>query len=326
MTTNLFVVRTPLQLFNAVEARSRFHQGDSNHLLAYSPRPVDIGLIKNMLDAEWASYRIYDFSGMGRYLYAHRLRQWLADLGTIDTAWIGLAKHLPLHVANTISPSRLRLLDDGNETLLIARYISALREGKVTFHHMWRNRLLGINLKPDLLLGADYFSVYDVSGFGIASEKNDYRMFRQKTSTLPVKECTAFIGSNLVNNYFSDEAHFIEALRRVRRHITDKEVYYCPHRYESSALRLHIKELGFELITPSTILERAFMDMHWIPSRIATFRSTAVDTLALIYGIEGRMYEITPKDMGKSDRDAEMRAVYDDYKSRGGMIITPSDY
>lgn len=325
MKNNLFVVRTPLQCFNAIEARDRLHADDQNRLLIYYGREIDRQLIANQLDSQWQEIHWLRFRGMNKRRYGWLLAAWLRQLPPIDTMYLGLVTHLPLHVANVLQPATLRLLDDGNETLLIARGLQAAKLHPTHFRRAALDRLLGLKRDPDILQRMEAFSLYDTTAYGIPRLVNDYRAFRRRTAQLPVRAGLMFIGSNLVGTYFRDEAALLAQLGQVRQHFAGMPLWYCPHRYESDAMRRKIAALGFELFCQNAILEYAFLQAGWRPERIASFRSTAIDTLAQIYGITGCMLEV-PQTAIRDEKWQEMRAVWQDYQQRGGRVIAAADY
>ena len=321
-SVNLFVVRTPLQLFNATEARDRLHAGEHNALLMQYGSPVDRELMEGLLDDGWQVVRRYAFTGLRRRFYAWLLAPWLRQLGRPQVLYIGLITHLPLHVANFCAPQTLRLLDDGNETLLIARRLAELRHSSPK-RRRWLERLFAQRLDTGVLASIKAFSIYNTEPLGLPRLANDYRMFRQRVSDLPVRRCTVFIGSNLVGNYFKGEAEFLQVLSKVRER-WQGELIYCPHRYESQQLRDRIRALGFELLLPDTILEHAFMRAGWRPEGLATFRSTAVDTLGRIYGLPGVMIEM-PLDSIIADKQNELELVWEAFQASGGRVLMTSD-
>jgi hypothetical protein len=319
---NLFVVRTPLQLFNAIEARDRLHVGERNALLMQYGSAVDHELMEGLLDDGWQVVRRYAYNGLRRKLYAWLLASWLRQLGRPQVLYIGLITHLPLHVANFCAPQSLRLLDDGNETLLIARRLHELRQ-HLPRRRLWLERLLRQCLDPRALVDATAFSIYDTEPLGLPRLVNDYRMFRQRMKSLPTRSCVVFIGSNLVGNYFKGEEEFLQALAAVHERWPGK-LMYCPHRYESQALRERIQALGFELFLPDTILENAFMYAGWSPESLATFRSTAIDTLARIYGLPGVMVEMPLTSIIAAKLD-ELDMVWQTFRTGGGRVLMLSD-
>lgn len=319
---NLFVVRTPLQLFNAIEARDRLHVGECNALLMQYGSEVDRELMDGLLDGGWQMLQRYSFTGLRKYLYPWLLAPWLRKMGRLQALYIGLITHLPLHVANFCAPQSLRLLDDGNEILLIVRRLEEIRH-KPPRRRCWREWLFGRRLDTGVLASISAFSIYDTEALGLPRLANDYRMFRQHVRALPVRRCTVFIGSNLVGNYFKSEAEFLQVLSKVRERWSG-ELIYCPHRYESQQLRERIKAQGFELFLPDSILEHAFMRAGWLPEGLATFRSTAVETLGKIYGLPGVMIEM-PRNNIMADKLNELEAVWRGFRAGGGRVLMLSE-
>ncbi len=316
---NVFVVRTPLQYFNAMEARDRFHQGQRNLLLVCEGTRRDALLMADLDDGAWSAIERIDYGGLWRTFYAWRLRAWLRSLPAVSTLYVGLVRHAPLHVVNVLKPQSLRFLDDGNETLLIARWIRGLR-GQA-WAPRWRDRLLGRQLDPAPLQNAGFFTVYEVATETHEVIANDYRMFRSRVSTLPERPVLLFIGSNLVGHCLRDANALLDVLRDTRARYPDIECLYCPHRYEHTSLFSRIEACGYRLFQPGTILELALLNAGWRPAMLASIRSTAVDTLGLLYGIKGVLVEVDRSALVSDQAYAELEGVWRAFRAAGGTTL-----
>lgn len=319
---NVFVVRTPLQYFNAIEARDRFHQGERNLLLVCAGTRRDAALMARLDDGCWSAVEWLSYRGPLRGCYAWRLRSWLGSLPVISTLYIGLVRHAPLHILNVIKPRALRILDDGNETLLIARWIRRLQEQ--TWRPRWRDRLLGRQLDPARLQQAVFFTAYDVSTHGFESLRNDYRMFRARSRELPERPYLLFIGSNLLGHCLRDIDVLLDVLNKTRESHPGYEYLYCPHRYESDKVFAQIQDAGYRLFHPGTILEVALAEVGWRPALLASIRSTAVDTLGTLYGIKGVLIEVDRRGLASDMAYAELQGVWHAFRAAGGTTLTLS--
>lgn len=293
------VIRTPLQLFNAIEACQRFHQHDLKYLILVAGSPVDLTMMQAMLASEqnWAMVKTIIFQSWHKHFYGWQLNSWLSTLKPVSTVYIGMIRHVPLHVVNVLQPAQVCILDDGNESLMIARQINAWQASPAQQGNCWRNRFLGLQLKPDQLLNARFFSVFDIQAANNTVVNNDYRCFKARVSSLPVQPDVLVIGSNLVGTYLKDQSVLLLRLTQLRQHLPAGVAHwYAPHRYEPKDLVARIEQLGYRIYQPCSILEYSQLQQGWCFAASYSFRSTAVDTLQVIYRIPGYLCQLPETD------------------------------
>jgi hypothetical protein len=318
---NLFIVRTSLQLFNCMEARKRFHADEQNLLLIYFKKSIDADIMRQMLDDKWTHITWYHFSGIRQQLYPWLLPKSIRSLaGKIKALYLGLISHIPRHLANVLQPSWVCLVDDGNETIMLSKRIEYYRKNEIENPRL-KDKLLGKHTGTECFKNMCYFSAYDLPEI-VEEEKilNDYRHFKSHLCALPQKQAFVFIGSNLVGSYIKSQMLLLDALTEVAQINIGKQLFYAPHRYEDRETLKRISELGYELLSFNTIIELGFANAGWLPSKIATLRSTALDLLMSIYGLDGEVYRL-PDEQFNPEKLAEMHALYQDYERRGVHII-----
>lgn len=316
MATNLFVARTPLQLFNCIEARDRFHSGEDNRLLLGIRKGADRGLMEEQLEPGWAQVRRVALQGLGQHLYPWRLSSWLQDLGPLERCYLGLPRHLGAHVVNRTRPRLVVLVDDGNETLKIVGDL--LRGAYVSeYRTPLRHRLLGKDTGLGFLEQAQFFTVYGPS-LPLPADRilaNDYRCFRHRIQALPETDEVWIIGSRLVGTYLKDQEALLAALERLQAWYGDRRLVYVSHRYESARDRTAIQDrLGLELRSFPCILERAVLREGRRPREVASLRSTALDTLARLYGVPARVFAVSREQVRTEAAWQELRALYAHYQ------------
>ena len=110
---------------------------------------------------------------------------------------------------------------------------------------------------------------------------------------LPERSSSSFIGSNLIDTYM-DKAFFEENMLKIVNYYKEYKVIYILHRYEDKVYLESLGDkLGFEVIQFSMILEIALLEYGKIPEKVATFRSTALETLGYLYApIAMEVFEI----------------------------------
>ena len=102
----------------------------------------------------------------------------------------------------------------------------------------------------------------------------------------------------------------------VKKYYGDLVVQYCAHRYEPDRLLTEIGALGFETVRHDTILENVFFKTGQKPAEISTLRSTALDTLAQLYGITPRVFSFDLDRINGVEKKFEFERLIQDYKNR----------
>lgn len=304
------VVRTPLQLFNAIEACQRFHRHDLKYLIVVAGSSIDLQMMQAMItsDQDWVAIETVIFQGWHKHFYGWQLNPWLTSLKPVKAVYIGMIRHVPLHTVNILQPEQVWILDDGNESLMIARQIHRWQQqknGQAQINHRhqiniparFSDQLLGLQLQPDRLLKANFFSAFQIPVVPNQLVHNDYQCFKVKVHDLPIRADVLVIGSNLVGTYLKNESILLLRLKDLRQYLpSDVPHWYAPHRYETAQTIDKIQQLGYHIYQSSGILEYSQLQQGWRFSASYSIRSTAIETLYKIYGIPGFLCQLPVKD------------------------------
>lgn len=322
---SLFIVRTPFQLFNCIEAQGVFKDVGECHLLCIYKKDIDRLLMERMIESKlWKSVFFLQLTTVNRLCYPLVVKHFLINIKDAKYCFFGLTTPLISHCINTVQAEKNILLDDGNEIFLIAKKIA----NKKIFHIDMIQRIYNIILgrKVDFSFAKDLsiFTFFDLKDYRLDNVvlHNDYHVFKQKVLTLPTSKEVFFIGSNLIDTYM-DKQFFEENMLKVVNYYRGFKVVYVLHRYEDKVYLESIgSKLGFEVIQFSMILEMALLEYGKIPEKIATFRSTALETLGYLYApIEMKVFEIDTERLLKPDQKAEYEILYNNYRKKNIPII-----
>jgi hypothetical protein len=151
--------------------------------------------------------------------------------------------------------------------------------------------------------------------------QNDFSYFKTKIRNLEKEEDVFFIGSRMIDNGISKEVFELSLKKVVEFYKTvNKNVIYVPHRYENiEYLEELSKKLKFILTPFSTIIEFEFIMKGIDPSEVATFRSTAVDTLKIIYNTKVMIFKIELDKIDKNKQN-EFKLVYKNFENKKYVI------
>jgi len=317
---NVFIINTPYQLLNAIEAVHLF-QLTNNHLivplLKSAARERFMALIKAndwvtvsfpspfIESKPWVEkvfgrvvHRWYHRClHLGRMITVARL---VARFKKVDKLFLGqyLVEHVPymMHIANTIEYNTLCLLDDGTDTIEIAKRRQKIQRndrearfdqnntnpsvGEPRQTHV-RGKFWKWNLAEAKSL--TFFTSYDIDV--VPSDqliRNDYSYLRSLASPqqIDMSDTVLFLGLCVVDGEFEMNAH-LEFLSMAREYFAGKKFVYVAHPRESAASVAKIRELlQCELWPSSSVIEYDLIVRGVKPGAVAGFVSSALLSLA----------------------------------------------
>lgn len=323
---NLFLVQTPFQLFNAIEAKNRFHTNEKNILIIiHKGNQKNLDQINEILDYdnEWYDVIYIDFvTKIQRFFYPIFIKSIIKKLNAlkINNIYVALYRNVAAHIINSVKHKNTVIYDDGNN---IFKTINFLNKNKKKSFYIFRKIVSVLLLRKigiDFIYDSTIFTLFDISLFKNIKNKiiqNDFSYFKTRIKNLDKEEDVFFIGSRMIGNGISEdvfEASLEEVVRFYKKR--NKNVKYIPHRYEEIEYldRLSHK-LKFVLTPFSSIIEFEFIMKGIDPSEVATFRSTAVDTLQIIYNPKVRIFRIGLDKIEKIKRE-EFTLVYKNFENK----------
>lgn len=316
---NLFVVDTPHQLLNAVEAVHSL-QLKNNHLLVTRPRNGAQDRFTPLIKAvDWVTvsfpsvwirpkHRIQTLLGsVGNRWYCRclHLMEMLAlskvafrfrnvdglFLGHYSIEWTPFMRH----IANTVKYNTLYLLDDGTDTIEInnRRHRSEghnceVEKGCTSESPIWKK--VGVYLLAKYWRwnladapSVTFFTAYDLDvGEHDQLVRNNYSYLRSLApqKRIYLADTVVFIGICSSDNYIEMDAH-LDFLSEVRAHFAEKKILYVAHPRDSAACVARIREhLKCELWQCSSVIEYDLIVRGINPSVVGAFPSSALITLA----------------------------------------------
>lgn len=324
---NLFIVRTPLQLFNAIEAKKRFHKkdGEEDNILFYQyQRQVDKELMENLIVAsEWDEVIAYPLSWSRRIFLAFYLKPIMAKHNKIENCYVGAFNSIVNLFINTIKPNKTIILDDGTKTLGIANNIARgdvnRKENQLK---TLRNKLF--NLDRSYMYESSFFTIYTLQSYQIENEivLNDYREFKRGLASYEQEDVVYFIGTNLIEKILKSKDAFEKNLEKLLEYYQGKKLIYILHRYEDfKYLQKLAKKHAFEAVKFENILEVEIANAGFIPVEFATFGSSAIETLPLLFSQSSyRVFKLQAEDI-LAKKEKAMENVYLNFEKKGYEVI-----
>jgi len=313
-SANTFIVETPLQLLNAIEAKHAF-ESTANYLVLLLSPPYPVTIFQPLfMHEEWTEihtlvirsslpaifqkqrenviwkklleYYQYMLQGVRR----HRLNSIASSIGHKQRLFIGnyLIPHMR-HFANTLPHDQLYVLDDGTDTIRINDnrkncVWQEMNERGVARIKRYAHRIIHeFNDKPRPEI--TFFTAYDIDvRKGDALIRNDYRYLRTKMSHAPKSDEVFFIGQCLVDDEWTTLERYLAHLEKAKQYLSGHELVYIPHPRESSVVVCAIeKQLGVKIIRFRVPIEYQLIT-GTAPKEVASFFSSALENLRIIFG------------------------------------------
>lgn len=323
---NVAVVKTPLQLLNAIEAK--YFLGLNNVLLVVIiSEPFPEMVFRPLLRfAEWrkveylsgthvfgkcdvkclgdaVSSRVNEYIKEFNQLMTRQRFDFLFwQVGRVDNLILGgyLANYMR-HIAQIIGPRKLYLVDDGTDTLRVnslrhekavsgeKRSLSFLRKVKNRFREVY------VDWNSRQAESVVFFSSYDIALINKDSLiKNDYSFFRSKINQSDIRNEIYFLGQPLVEDGYVSMQTYHESLKKIKDIYFDYNFLYIPHKRECKCNVDKIKKIGFNVKTFLVPIEIQFLNE--MPFEVSSFFCSALDNCRIIFGEKLRIkaFKINP--------------------------------
>ena len=292
----LFIIQTPFQLFNAIEAAGRLEQGNYNTLVFIDRGNTKnreqvlngIALNKETLFQEIIEIQLITFKE--KLLYAYILDTYDFIKEEYNSIYTASFRNLSAHIINTIAHKQLIILDDGNNS------ISRLQ--KLSKNHYNKKHKIALQLISKIILRkktstlflnkAIFFTIYD-SESTVKNEivLNDYR-YLKKFSKKPKNKDGIIIGSKCIDQKLTPDI-FEQYISHLVTHIRNEglQPIYIPHRHEDiDYLKKMAKNLNLEIRPLLTNIELHFLNNETLPVRCYTIKSAAADAMKSIFDVD----------------------------------------
>lgn len=314
---NLFIVKSPLQMINAIESISYFNL-ENNILIT-----LNDGTINNTLQIEkmtslyaWKKVlTIKDNRKSKFFKYIKLINQLRKD--TYNYIFVGEFSTInKIILANTIK-NKVFYYDDG--VLTLSDYKNRILPNKINKYDYRELRFLLFGFSIKVIDKINMFSYFDLELSERIIVKNNFSYFKENyLGHLKKTNDIYFLGQPF---YILDSLDiYIRFITSIIKKYPKRKIIYMPHRAETKDQIKRIKELEsdlFEFRKNILPIELYFMEIKTLPDTVISFRSSALDTLKLIYNISNILSIETPKSMikNKVDYDTSLKIYYESLQS-----------
>jgi hypothetical protein len=335
-----FIVAGAFQVLNATEARQHFGLDDARCELVFMlpPQPRAAEETRSIIEeAHWSNVRVVGPPSTSVPRWVSRVRNGRPlrrESAPLSHLFLGdYQTHLGRHAAHGVRGGAVVVLDDGQATLRVNAYRVARAEGRRPprlhpqiprpRYDIQRAFARALGLRLGDLRSVTFFTVYDLTpARGDAVVRNRFTWLRTRYGTPTIVAGSLFLGSPLVESAIVSHDTYVTILKRLQAQ-SDGALWYRPHPREDPArvARLH-DDVGFELLELDSIIEVGVLRTGWVPARIATTHSTALDTLRVILGdaVNVQAIPLPIEQVAPRWRDWITRA-YDEMDARLGVPV-----
>jgi len=293
---NLFLVKSPLQLLNAIEASDGFNAEKDILIIRSTSNQRTNTQMENLLDLkEWDRiYRIkYSVLPINFIKEFFLLKKFIKSQIVIDKVFIGDYRLLNFKIFPiNLKHNKIFLLDDGTSTFTVQdfylkdqkeyaeqSYIEKLK--KITAKYLFRFK---IRLEEKIHL----FTCYNISTHpGQEVVHNEYRYIKaylQKKTLLKInRNKIYYIGAKYVEAKLMKEDIYLDLIVQVKNKFSDGKLIYVPHRGEKKSKLRRIMDLGISIEYFDNIVEIEFLFKDELPNVICGFTSSVLVNIPKIY-------------------------------------------
>lgn len=329
---NLYIAKSPLQLFNCIEARNRFSKYDENILIAVYRNSTDRKLLHQLINEDdWNQVYLHSIkTRMNQHSLVMKL---FIQHSRVNTLYIGDYTSSINFYINITRPKKIVIVDDGVATLKIAAMIKSGSLHKIKKHLKSKMKLSVILVRaichtsPKYLYKAQFFTMYNLKSLGLENRTitNDYRAFKKNITDLSHDETYFFIGTSMEDILISRTCYekYFEILAT---HFNEKKWVYILHRKECAEyVGTVAKKFGIPIVRFNNIIESEFFIRKITPTFVSSFCSSALDTIKIIYSPDIEILQFDESDLLPTKKEA-LRNYYEYQAKQGTKVIRFNEY
>jgi|GEM_PF-1003687 len=288
---NLFVIASPLQFLNAIEAMKAFETKNNILLLMYDTKMNNIDaqqkkdlIVKN----DWEKIIEYDLGTVKKNIRLFSQVKLIKRLKEFKYNYIISGEEGTFNrilFANLISNS-IYLVDDGTATILTYLKEKDNYYSKLPFTKRLKYiRYMLFGLKYINKNKIIFFTTFNIeSTENIKVVKHNFNYLKSKIEKENKCSNIYFLGQSLVSAGYLEQKSYIEYIEKVISYYSNKNIIYIPHRSEiiNKDYNKFINE-RFQIIESVGPIETTFINNKIYPQIIISFFSSALFTLEKIF-------------------------------------------
>jgi len=281
---NLFIIRSPLQLINALEAIEYFKLKNNILVLIYNNTDnTNIQMDKIAAYYSWKKIIVVNQEQKkSKMLDYVKLIKKIKSTPYNYVFFSNFGSVQRIILAN-LKIKNLFFIDDGVET--VNRYKNVFVKGGINKFRLKLARFWLFGLKTKIKNNINLFTYFDLKPFRDSKIiQNNLENFQKKYLNNSLKDnFTYLLGQPLVStNLLTKNDYFLYIDKIVS--LADKKIIYIPHRTEVISDRLKLYESNiFEIKNINMPVEMYFLENNIYPLHVVSFMTTAFFTLKKLF-------------------------------------------
>ncbi|HHH19370.1 MAG TPA: hypothetical protein ENK86_02490 [Campylobacterales bacterium] len=323
---NLFIVRTPLQLLNALEAKHHFNTQNNILIVIYSVNQTDKAQMDKILnEADWDEI-IKLNQGAKKSIFWEYI-QTVKELKkeSIDKMFLVFFRGVQKLFMSNINAQEIYLIDDGVASLTIQKNLPILIKEKKWLKEL-RYQLVG--LRTDIAKLPNFFTAYDLTPYPDQKiVKNSYKYLVSSflSQTTEDKQHVYLLGQTLIKPNIVTQDYYLEILKAIKNHFNHQTVIYIPHRDEQledlEAIRV-LEDQHFIVETSKGAIETEFLENGIYPHYIVSFFTSALFNLEKIFP-KSEIYAVKIDSQHLRERKEAVEHCYIELETKSSIKILP---
>mgnify|MGYP003424579913 CR=1 FL=1 len=281
---NLFVINSPLQLLNSIEAIYKFELKNIIIVAIYNRSIKNIEQIEAQL-GKINCDEIVRFNPLkeGKLKGYVKLIRYLKKY-SYEYIFLGELEDFRFRaiVAN-LNKTNLFLVDEGSAT--VALYESTIKKDRINRFKFKSLKFIFNGLKINIKDNINFFTYYDFNPLkkGLVIKNNlEYLKKDFIKNELDYEDTLFFLGQPL--HIFSDNKEFKNSLKRVIKKNKNKNIVSIPHREDKETIEI-IKDIDnrINILELNQPIEKYFLQLGIYPKYLILYSSTALTTLKILF-------------------------------------------
>ena len=320
MNNNLFLITSPLQLINAIEAKSHFKLTSNILVVIFTEhQSKNKNQISRLINEdEWD--HVIRFDQRLKNTKTTFLRQIklvkLLQKKSYNMLFCGDFSSINKMIIANVKKKKVYLMDDGAVT--INRHLNELGGKNSTQKiplkrkiRQWRFNLFGLKTIPTDTI--NIFTSYELTPHGNEEIiRNELKYFRETfLANATIDNTVYFLGQPLSDIQIIGRETYLRYIKAIRNYYGTK-IVYIPHRAEHTMQDIEeMEDELFEVMYTDLPIELEFITTNRYPMQIGSFFSSALFTLNIIYPeCKITAFEIETEQI-KENHINDIGAVYD---------------
>lgn len=313
MISNIFLLSTPSQLINVIEAKKYFSISADSSVAIINAYSTNLILMKELLkQEEWREIIFIEDNAerqkeheqnlkRGNYLHAikrvfqqtAKLNKLIEKYSEVKNLFVGYYLSLEnIHIVNTVRYEKLILLDDGIATLDVNRR----RKNNISFFNAWNIEFLGRVLFKKFILryklkhpkSAVFFTSYKIeTGPNDSLVKNEYNEIMRLVGSKETSDEVYFLGQPLseeMPKIVTEEVYF-KYIEFVVEKFKLQKMVYIPHRDEDrTKLERLSKTFNISILFNDIPFELFLLKQPKLPRYLVGLITSAIPNCKAIFG------------------------------------------